>query len=145
MYEHPSLTISAMLHEQEMLNRAVERRRAILERLETQGLPQRSWLERVRAAFRSGSRSVTADRPAPATGQAGAAGEVGAAPAVPSSAGARDLGAPTSARPMVSAGSQQSAAECRPAESAHAPDSDARRALRECAPAEAGILVAPTR
>ncbi|MGF6824259.1 hypothetical protein M2317_003188 [Microbacterium sp. ZKA21] len=65
MYEHPSLTITAMLEEQQMLNRAVERRRAILERLETQGVPRPSWLDRVRAAARGGSpraaaRSTTA-------------------------------------------------------------------------------------
>ncbi|UYO96827.1 hypothetical protein OED01_14680 [Microbacterium sp. M28] len=62
MYEHPSLTISAMLHEQEMLNRAVERRRAILERLETRSVPRRSWFERVTAAFR-GTRATAAGHP----------------------------------------------------------------------------------
>ena len=59
MYEHPSLTISAMLHEQEMLNRAVERRRAILERLETRSVSRRSWGDRITAAFR-GTRTTAA-------------------------------------------------------------------------------------
>ncbi|WP_460798274.1 hypothetical protein [Microbacterium sp. GXF0217] len=63
MYEHPSLTITAMLEEQQMLNRAVERRRAILERLETQGMLRPSWFERIRAALRPGTRK-SAVRPA---------------------------------------------------------------------------------
>ena len=60
MYEHPSLTISAMLHEQEMLNGAVERRRAILERLETRSVPRRSWGDRITAAFRGTRTTATA-------------------------------------------------------------------------------------
>ncbi|MFB7249204.1 hypothetical protein [Microbacterium sp. NPDC056234] len=114
MYEHPSLTITAMLHEQEMLNRAVERRRAILERLETQSVPRRGWFVRAKAALGVGPRrTVAAERPSAGTTERAA-----------SAAAER----PTACVPSVAAS-----------------DRSARRILAECAPADAGVLMAPAR
>ncbi|WP_406247302.1 hypothetical protein ACI7YT_17365 [Microbacterium sp. M] len=136
MYEHPSLTITAMLQEQEMLNRAVERRRAILERLETRSVPRRRWVDRLRAAFGNGSRSAAAGRPEQASAESGSAAFVSEA---------ADASAPV----VVSAGATSGAAESGRAASstasAGASDSEARRVLLERAPADAGILVAPAR
>jgi len=135
MYEHPSLTITAMLQEQEMLNRAVERRRAILERLETRSVPRRRWVDRLRAAFGNGSRSA-AGRPEQESAESGSVVAVSEAADVPATV-------------VVSAGARSDAAESGRAvsatASAGASDSEARRALLERAPADAGILVAPAR
>lgn len=136
MYEHPSLTITAMLHEQEMLNRAVERRRAILERLETRSVPRRRWVDRLRAAFGNGSRSAAAGRPEKTPAESGSAAFVSEA---------ADASAPVVVSPGATSDAAESGRAASSTASADASDSEARRVLLERAPADAGILVAPAR
>ena len=143
MYEHPSLTITAMLEEQQMLNRAVERRRAILERLETQGVPRVSWFDRIRAALRGGSatapeRGTTSAVAAPA---AEATVSAGAATGSAERAGRRrDAATAVSGRPAA-----VDATAARSAGSAGDPGVSSTAVPIDGTLADAGILVLPVR